>query len=256
MTTIISKYGNGTPAADDLETGELGIDLLTHSIYTKDGSGQIIKLSDGDAIEHVNWDDIIGKPDKFPPEDHTHSQDDIDGLGDKLDEIDGSISDLEDGLAALATTLAFGGSFDASNNTIIKGAKAGIVDGEQIPAASTQPNTFLICATAGDQSPAGNTVPLAEGDWLVSNGSEWVPIAYSSGSAGSVDWDNIQNKPDFDNIYAPIDHGHEITDIDGLEDALNGKVDPDHTHTIDDIDGLQDALDGKASIDRITGGTY
>ena len=256
MTTIISKYGNGVPKDSDLQTGELGIDLQTHSIYTKDGGGKIIKLSDGDAVDHVNWDDILGKPDTFPPEDHTHSQDEIEGLGDKLTEIDGNISDLEDGLAAIATTLAFGGSFDASNNKIVKGAKLGIVDGESIPAASTQPNTFLICSVAGNQSPAGNTTDLAEGDWLVSNGTDWVPIAYSSGSAGSVDWDNIQNKPDFDGIYAPIDHGHEIDDIDGLQDALDSLPQDGHKHVIDDVEGLQAALDSKASIDLITGGTY
>lgn len=256
MTTIISKYGNGAPQVNDLQTGELGIDLLTHSIYTKDGGGKIIKLSDGDAVDHVNWDDILNKPTVFPPEDHTHGQDEIDGLVDKLGEIDGSITELGDGLAALATTLAFGGSFDASTNKIIKGAKTGINDGETIPAASSQPNTFLICATAGNASPAGDPVALAEGDWLVSNGTDWVPIAYSSGSAGSVDWDNIQNKPDFDGIYAPIDHTHEIDDIDGLQDALDDLPQTGHKHEIADVNGLQAALDGKASIDLITGGTY
>ena len=116
MTTIISKYGNGAPQVNDLQTGELGIDLLTHSIYTKDGGGKIIKLSDGDAVDHVNWDDIRNKPTVFPPEDHTHTQDEIEGLGEKLTEIDGSISELADGLAAIATTLAFGGSFDRSGS--------------------------------------------------------------------------------------------------------------------------------------------
>ena len=40
-------------------------------------------------LTHVILGRYYRKPDKFPPEDHTHSQDDIDGLGDKLDEIDG-----------------------------------------------------------------------------------------------------------------------------------------------------------------------
>ena len=251
MTTIISKYGNGAPTTDDLETGELGIDLTSHSIYTKDGGGKIVKLSDGEAVSVVNWADIQGKPDSFPPEDHTHEMDDITGLGEKLEDVDGAIEDLEDALAALSTTLAFGGSFSAATGKIVKGAKEGIVDGEAIPAASSQPNTFLICVDAGS-----NPAELNEGDWLVSDGSEWIPIAYSSGSAGSVDWDNVQNKPDFDTIYAPIDHKHEIEDVNGLQDALDGKPGDDHTHEIADVNGLQDALDGKASIDRITGGTY
>ena len=97
---------------------------------------------------------------------------------------------------------------------------------------------------------------MEEGDWLVSNGSEWVPITYSSGSAGSVAWDNVQGKPDFDSLYAPISHKHVIDDVTGLQDALDAKPDADHKHVIDDVTGLQAELDGKASIEQITGGTY
>lgn len=265
MTTIVTKYGNGVPTAGDLETGELGIDLTGKVIYTKDGGGNIIKLADGGAGATVDWADILNKPDfdlLYAPLDHTHDMADVDGLEDKFVEVDGNISDLQDELAALATSLAFGGSFTAVSGTIVEGAKEGITNGAAIPAASTQPNTFLICVAAGD-------VPetMAEGDWLVSNGTSWVPITYASGSAGSIDWNNIENKPDFDATYAPIDHTHDIDDVDGLQDALDGLSASDHTHVFNDIvndaDGsayadktLKEALDGKASIDRIAGGTY
>ena len=265
MTTIITKYGNGVPTSGDLETGELGIDLIGKVIYTKDGGNQIIKLADGGAGATVDWADILNKPDfdsLYAEIDHTHEMADVDGLEEKVTEIEGDISDLQDDLAALATSLAFGGSFTAVNGTIVEGAKEGITNGAAIPAASTQPNTFLICVAAGD-------VPetMAEGDWLVSNGTDWVPIIYSAGSAGSVDWNNVENKPDFDATYAPIDHTHDIDDVDGLQDALDALPQADHTHVFDDIvndaDGsayadktLKAALDGKASIDRITGGTY
>lgn len=265
MTTIVTKYGNGVPTASDLETGELGIDLTGKVIYTKDGGGQIIKLADGGASSTVDWLDILNKPDfdaLYAPIDHTHEMADVDGLEDKVTEIEGDISDLQDALTGLATSLAFGGSFTAVNGTIVEGAKEGITDGAAIPAASTQPNTFLICVAAGD-------VPetMAEGDWLVSNGTSWVPITYASGSTGSVDWNNIENKPDFDDLYAAKDHTHEIADVDGLQEALDDLPQSDHTHVFDDIvndaDGsaytgktLKEALDGKASIDRITGGTY
>ena len=35
------------------------IDLLTHSIYTKDGGNKIIKLSDGDAIDACHTGTIL-----------------------------------------------------------------------------------------------------------------------------------------------------------------------------------------------------
>ena len=265
MTTLITKYGNGIPTSSDLETGELGIDLTGKVIYTKDGGGNIIKLADGGASATVDWPDILNKPDfdsLYSAIDHTHEMSDIDGLEGKVTEIEENISDLEDELTALATSLAFGGSFSASSGLIVEGAKEGINDGAAIPAASTQPSTFLICVEGGDTPST-----MVEGDWLVSNGTAWVPVTYASGSAGSVDWNNVENKPDFDNLYAAKDHTHEIADVDGLQDALDALPQSDHTHVFDDIvnddDGgtyanktLKEALDGKASIDRITGGTY
>ena len=140
MTTIVTKYGNGVPTSSDLETGELGIDLTGQVIYTKDGGGQIIKLADGGSSATVDWGDILNKPDfdaTYAPIDHTHDMDDVDGLNDKVTEIEGDIADLEDELAALATSLAFGGSFTAVNGTIVTGAKEGINDGAAIPDAST-----------------------------------------------------------------------------------------------------------------------
>jgi hypothetical protein len=48
--------------------------------------------------------------------------------------------------------------------------------------------------------------------------------------------------------YAPINHGHAVTDINGLTPALNAKSDVGHTHPIDSISGLADALAGKANV--------
>ena len=250
-TKIISKYGQGAPLDSDLETGEIGIDILNHNIYTKDGGGKIIKLSDGEAITAIDWNEITNKPTEFPPSDHTHTQDEIEGLGDTLTEINQNITEINTEIGAIATTLAFGGSFSANTGKIVTGAQDGVVSGEDIPAASSLENTFLICAEGGSTPSV-----MEEGDWLVSNGSEWVPITYSSGSAGSVAWDNVQGKPDFDSLYAPISHKHVIDDVTGLQDALDAKPDADHKHVIDDVTGLQAELDGKASIEQITGGTY
>ena len=251
MTTIVSKYGVGAPKDTDLETGEIAIDIQGHVIYTKDGNGQIVKLGDGEALSKVEWSAILNKPTQFPPEDHTHDQSEINGLEQAITNINLNIGELESEIGAIATTLAFGGSFSAATGLIVKSAKENVVAGQPIPDASLLENTFLICSQAGDKP-----VEMQEGDWLVSNGTDWVPITYSSGSAGSVAWDNVQGKPDFDLLYAPISHEHEIDDVNGLQDALDGLPQPGHGHVISDIDGLQDELDGKASLARITGGTY
>lgn len=202
MTTIVSKYGVGAPNSGDLETGEIGIDIQGHVIYTKDGNGQIVKLGDGEALSKVEWDSILNKPTEFPPEDHTHDQSEIDGLELALQNINSEIININNDISAIATTLAFGGSFSASTGLIVKSAKDGVVAGQPIPDASALENTFLICMQAGSTQ-----VDMQEGDWLVSNGTDWVPITYSSGSAGSVAWENVQGKPDFDALYAPTTVG-------------------------------------------------
>lgn len=60
---------------------------------------------------------------------------------------------------------------------------------------------------------------------------------------------------DGDARYAPTEHGHEASDISGLEDAmssyalktdLDSKADVSHTHSIGNVTGLQAALNTKA----------
>jgi hypothetical protein len=44
-----------------------------------------------------------------------------------------------------------------------------------------------------------------------------------------------------------IEHSHSISEVSGLQLALNGKAAAFHEHTIPNVSGLQDALDGKAA---------
>ena len=47
--------------------------------------------------------------------------------------------------------------------------------------------------------------------------------------------------------YAAKSHSHSMSDVTGLQSALNGKAATSHTHAVSDVNGLQNALDGKAS---------
>ena len=60
-TTIITKFGNGTPEGTDIAHGELAIDMTNSILYTKEGNGKIIQLGGGT----VNWNQIIGVPDEI-----------------------------------------------------------------------------------------------------------------------------------------------------------------------------------------------
>lgn len=46
---------------------------------------------------------------------------------------------------------------------------------------------------------------------------------------------------------ADAEHTHEISDVTGLQEALDDKADDEHTHAIADVTGLQNALDDKAN---------
>ena len=48
--------------------------------------------------------------------------------------------------------------------------------------------------------------------------------------------------------YAAKAHSHAISDVTGLQTALNGKAASSHTHTVSDVTGLQDSLDAKAAL--------
>lgn len=92
-----------------------------------------------------------------------------------------------------------------------------------------------------------------------------------TGPAGTTDWSGITNKP---STFAPSSHNHVISDVTGLQaaldgkqdagsaaswggitgtlsnqtdlqSALNGKANSAHNHPISDVTGLQAALDGK-----------
>ena len=48
--------------------------------------------------------------------------------------------------------------------------------------------------------------------------------------------------------YAAKSHSHSVSDVTGLQSALNGKAASSHTHAVSDVTGLQDSLDGKAAL--------
>jgi hypothetical protein len=65
----------------------------------------------------------------------------------------------------------------------------------------------------------------------------------TNGGGGQVHWGNITNKPDF----SYNGHTHTISQITGLQGALDGKSNNGHGHGIGEISGLQSALDGKSN---------
>lgn len=103
--------------------------------------------------------------------------------------------------------------------------------------------------------PATHTHPLSaltqssatNGQVVTWNGTAWVPQTPSGGVTSYYDLTDVPS------TFPPEAHTHEISDVTGLQTALDGKqaagsyAPSTHTHAISDTTGLQTALDGKAS---------
>lgn len=63
----------------------------------------------------------------------------------------------------------------------------------------------------------------------------------TSGAGGAVHWDNVTNKPS----VGLTPHTHPISEVIGLQSALDGKTPWGHGHIIADVTGLQPALDNR-----------
>lgn len=63
----------------------------------------------------------------------------------------------------------------------------------------------------------------------------------TSGAGGAVHWDNVTNKPS----VGLTPHTHPISEVIGLQSALDGKTPWGHGHIIADVSGLQPALDNR-----------
>lgn len=159
-----------------------------------------IDAIDPDADSDVDWSDVSNKPDTFPPSAHGHDQSDIDGLEDRLDAIEGSVSDG-------------GGFVEAPNDGKLYGrqssAWAEVVIPEQTDptwdSITGKPSEFPPAAHNHDgvYQPVGNYVTEApnDGKQYVRESEAWAEIdipepannleggwAYNSSAAGEGEW--------------------------------------------------------------------
>src|SRR5690606_14456805 len=76
-------------------------------------------------------------------------------------------------------------------------------------------------------------------------------------SVGSVEWSAVTERP---SVFPPEDHTHTLEDLPELTATLSALTDDlaaaDHGHAISDVSGLQAALDAKASATHDHAGVY
>lgn len=120
------------------------------------------------------------------------------------------------------------------------------LDGKQVAGAyAAATHSHVIADITGLQTtldqrgvPAGGTA----GQVLTKvNGTNYnVTWTTPATGGGSVAWADITGKP---SQFPPETHTHGISDVTGLQTALDGKAATSHTHAIADVTGLQTLLD-------------
>lgn len=158
--------------------------------------------------------------------------------------------------------LRFGGTYNASTNTVVTlnqyGTEAGLTVGQALGAPNSQNNgVYLIVTTAGTGTSPAPTVSLAAGDWVLSQGTgaTWTKIAVVSGATGTFnDYDIL-----CDGTYFTPDMP-AVTDVRDALTLLWGRAQIATTVqtgvVLESTEVLVDNTTGAMSIGEVDDGTY
>lgn len=107
---------------------------------------------------------------------------------------------VEDGLQAqidvLASNLIFSGTIDVAADDVTPTPESGLTAGPLDPAGAGNINQYLIVTTGG--TAAAGEIPAGDyniADWLVSDGTNWVPLPIGLGAASAVTAPNVTMSP-------------------------------------------------------------
>ncbi len=158
--------------------------------------------------------------------------------------------------------LRFGGTYNATTNTVVSlneyGTEAGLVIGQAVGSPNAQNNgVYLVVTTGGTGTTPAPTVSLAVGDWILSQGtgSNWTKVAVVSGASGTFnDYDILS-----DGTYFTPDMP-AVSDVRDALVLLWGRTQVATTSQIgvvlESTEVLVDNTTGAMSIGTVDDGTY
>ena len=136
-----------------------------------------IDAIDPNANSDIDWSDIENKPATFPPSVHTHQIDDVSGLQDALDTLEGSITDNGGFVDAPNNGKLFGRQSEAWAEVVIPDTSWGSITGKpsEFPPEAHQHGWDQITGKPTEFPPA-NAVTLT-GDQTAAGHKTWTGIA-------------------------------------------------------------------------------
>ena len=236
---------------------------LQSALDGKQAAGSYATLVGGKVPESqlppivTTWEGLTGKPSTFPPSAHSHAIGDVTGLQTALDgkQAAGSyaasvhthgISDVTGLQTALDGKASSSHTHTIANVTGLQSA----LDAKATPADVTSAVASVVNAAPASLDTLKELADALGND---ANFASTVTNAIA-GKAAAVhthvisDVTGLQTALDGKQAagsYAAAVHTHGISDVTGLQTALDGKAAASHGHAIADVTGLQTALDGK-----------
>ena len=158
--------------------------------------------------------------------------------------------------------LRFGGTYNASTNTVVSlneyGSEAGLSTGQALGVPNAQNNgVYLVVTTGGTGTTPAPTASLSVGDWVLSQGTgaNWTKIAVVSGASGTFN--------DYDILCDGTFFAPDMPGVSDVRDALSllwGRTQIATTSQIGTVlesaEVLVDNSTGAMSIGVVDDGTY
>lgn len=248
------------------DTGNINIPRGDEGQYLSfDAAGQLTAVDPVfDAI--ASWSDVTDKPSTFPPDNHTHSMSDIDGLTAALENVMVG-KDGADGKSAyeIAVDGGFTGTESEWLSSLVgpkgdqgdqglpgsdglpgedgKSAYQVAVDGGFVGTESEWLSSLV--GPKGDKGEDGTAnIPQGSPGQYLGFDTDGSIIPVTPPTVGDVTWDSITDKPI---SFEPSPHNHSITEIDGLGLELDSKASVSHSHSWNDLQDRPVLFDGNYS---------
>lgn len=159
----------------------------------------------------VSWDSIKNKPDTFPPSTHKHAISDVTNLQNTINTINNAIQTVQNSITSINGTL---------NNYNIEITNLKNTTGKQtIDISNLQSNQTAFNNTLSQL--AGQLSSKANADLTNVDNAVFKAKAEEAGVGGgtaeSVDWADVQNKPE---TFPPSTHSHPISEVIELDTKL------------------------------------
>lgn len=159
----------------------------------------------------VSWDSIKNKPETFPPSAHKHAISDVTDLQNTINTINSAIQSVQNSITAINGTLSTYNT-DITNLKNTTGKQT--IDISNLQSNQTAFNNTLSQLASQLSSKANTDLSNVNNDVFKAKADE---AGVGGGTAESVDWTDVQNKPQ---TFPPSTHTHPTSEVTGLDAKL------------------------------------